>query len=206
MNEKINLNTASIEALQKLPGVGEGLANRIVSYRNTVGNFRTVAELSAISGISDRLAAQLRDRVILAEAHDDVAPSNPLVFKVQLVGSQGQYTGYRVLASYVHFLFVVGQEAMLDSPEQMSVAVDASGACIMTLPPRAELKNTVTFQVFAPDGERLLQEGMAVEKLVEGIELRVKAKEVVEIEHNNDPGFGRPARLKGRVIDRKSVV
>ena len=90
MNEKINLNTASIEALQKLPGVGEGLANRIVSYRNTVGNFRTVAELSAISGISDRLAAQLRDRVILAEAHDDVAPSNQLVFKVQLVGSQGQ--------------------------------------------------------------------------------------------------------------------
>ena len=134
MNEKINLNTASIEALQKLPGVGEGLANRIVSYRNTVGNFRTVAELSAISGISDRLAAQLRDRVILAEAHDDVAPSNQLVFKVQLVGSQGQYTGYRVLASYVHFLFVVGQEAMLDSPEQMSVAVDASGACTMTLP------------------------------------------------------------------------
>ncbi|AXF85322.1 hypothetical protein DTO96_101052 [Ephemeroptericola cinctiostellae] len=205
MNEKINLNTASIEALQKLPGVGEGLANRIVTYRNTVGGFRTVAELSAISGISDRLAAQLRDRLVLAEAHDDVAPSNQLIFKVQLVDSQGQYTGYRVLASYIHFLFVVGQEAMLDSPEQMSVVVDASGACTMTLPPRAELKDPVTFQVFSPDGERLLQEKIAAEKLVEGIELRVKAKEVVQIEHSNDPNFGRPARLKGRVIDEAGV-
>ena len=179
MNERINLNTANVEMLQKLPGVGEGLATRIVTYRNTVGVFRTVAELSAVAGVSDRLAAQLRDRVVLAESHDGAVPLSALTFKVQLVDSQGQYTGYRVLASYVHLLFVEGQDQVLDSPEQMSVMVDASGFCIMTLPPRAELKDPVTFQVFAPDGERLLQQKVIVEKLVEGIEFQVKAKEVV---------------------------
>ena len=50
----ININTASHADLVTLPGIGEVLAQRIIDYRNTYGPFRTVAELTNVSGIGTK--------------------------------------------------------------------------------------------------------------------------------------------------------
>jgi len=50
--EKININTATKEELDKLEGVGEGIANRIIEYRKT-NKFNTIEELKDVSGIGD---------------------------------------------------------------------------------------------------------------------------------------------------------
>jgi len=42
---KINLNSATVEQLTALPGVGEKLAGRIVEYRQKAGGFKSAAEL-----------------------------------------------------------------------------------------------------------------------------------------------------------------
>lgn len=59
----LDLNTADAAALDTLPGVGPVLAQRILDWRAEHGRFSSVDELGEVSGIGDKLLAQLRDRV-----------------------------------------------------------------------------------------------------------------------------------------------
>lgn len=55
----VDLNTAGVEELDTLPGVGPVLAQRIVDWRTDVGPFASVADLTAVSGIGEALVAGL---------------------------------------------------------------------------------------------------------------------------------------------------
>jgi len=60
---KMNLNTASLEELKTLPGIGPVRARAIVSYREEQGPFRSVEELLRVQGIGHAILAQFRDLV-----------------------------------------------------------------------------------------------------------------------------------------------
>jgi competence protein ComEA len=55
----INLNTATLEQLDTLDGVGPGLAQRILDYREQHGGFRRVEELAEVPGIGAKRLATL---------------------------------------------------------------------------------------------------------------------------------------------------
>lgn len=59
----VDLNSATIEQLDGLPGVGPVLAGRILQWRTTHGRFRSVDELGEVSGIGDAILGQLRPLV-----------------------------------------------------------------------------------------------------------------------------------------------
>ena len=61
--QRININTASEKELEKLPGIGKGLAARIVEHREKYGPFRRPEHLIIVRGISDRKFRALRDLV-----------------------------------------------------------------------------------------------------------------------------------------------
>ena len=59
----LDINSAPVEVLAELPGIGEVLAERIVEYRAEHGPFKTVEELTEVSGIGERKLAELEGRV-----------------------------------------------------------------------------------------------------------------------------------------------
>lgn len=59
----ININTATAEELEALPGIGEVLAKRIVADREAKGPFKTVDDLMRVPGIKEGVMSQLRDLV-----------------------------------------------------------------------------------------------------------------------------------------------
>lgn len=61
----INLNTATEEQLDELPGIGETMAKRILEYREEKGSFSSVDELKEIEGIGEKKFAKLKEKVTL---------------------------------------------------------------------------------------------------------------------------------------------
>ena len=57
----ININTASSELLQTLPGIGPARANAIISHRENHGNFSSIEGLLQVSGIGPAILSGIRD-------------------------------------------------------------------------------------------------------------------------------------------------
>src|SRR5260370_14424238 len=60
---RININTASAQELEKLPGIGRGFAQRIVEHREQYGPFRRPAHLIMVRGLSDKRFLALRELI-----------------------------------------------------------------------------------------------------------------------------------------------
>ncbi|CCH77269.1 Putative DNA-binding protein (modular protein) [Nostocoides japonicum T1-X7] len=60
---RVNLNTADLSTLDTLPGVGPVLAQRILDWRAEHGRFSSIDELGEVSGIGEKMLAQLTPKV-----------------------------------------------------------------------------------------------------------------------------------------------
>ena len=57
---KININTATIDQLTMLPGIGHAKAQSIINYREENGFFETIDDLSKVNGITEKMVEALR--------------------------------------------------------------------------------------------------------------------------------------------------
>lgn len=63
--EFISLNSATMEQLESLPGVGPAMAARIIEYRESIGSFSDLTQLKDVSGIGDKLYAKISQSLTL---------------------------------------------------------------------------------------------------------------------------------------------
>lgn len=64
-NGKINLNTATKEELQTLPGIGEAKALSILAYREANGRFKSPEEIMKIEGIKNGVFNKIKDKIVV---------------------------------------------------------------------------------------------------------------------------------------------
>lgn len=59
----VDINTAGVEELMKLEGIGEKRAADIISYRETMGGFNSIEELMNVSGIKEAVFNRIKDKI-----------------------------------------------------------------------------------------------------------------------------------------------
>jgi competence protein ComEA len=70
---KVNINTASVEQLTTLPGVGPKLAARIVEYRQKSGSFHAAQDLMNVKGIGEKNYAKIETWLSVGEGSKTAA-------------------------------------------------------------------------------------------------------------------------------------
>ena len=65
INGKININTATQQKLDELPGIGESTAKKILVYRKENGKFEKIEDIKNLSGIGDAKFEQIKDLIIV---------------------------------------------------------------------------------------------------------------------------------------------
>lgn len=59
----VNINTAGLEELSSLPGIGETLSGAIISYRDKNGPFKSIGEIMNVEGVGPGIYEQIRELI-----------------------------------------------------------------------------------------------------------------------------------------------
>ena len=62
-DELVNINTASLEMLMEIPGIGEAKAKEIITYREKNGLFKNISDIKNVEGIGEALFEKIKDYI-----------------------------------------------------------------------------------------------------------------------------------------------
>lgn len=65
IQQPVSINQASLEELEQVKGIGPALAERIVSYREANGKFKTVDQIKEVKGIGEAKFAKIKEQITL---------------------------------------------------------------------------------------------------------------------------------------------
>lgn len=118
--EKLNLNTANAEELDKLPMIGKVFSKRIVKYRNALGFFHSVEQLKEVYGLKTENYKAIKDLVFVSKSDFSAQKKlkiNSASFKQILHHPYINYEQTKILANYRDKNRVKSFEDLLKIPE-----------------------------------------------------------------------------------------
>ncbi len=62
---KININTATEDQIELLPGIGPKLATEVLNYRTNNGNFKTIDDIKKVSGVGDKKFEKIKNFIMI---------------------------------------------------------------------------------------------------------------------------------------------
>ena len=65
VGEMVNINTADVEGLKKLKGIGPAMAQRIIDYREANGSFQAPEDIMQVKGIGKAKYAKLKEQIAI---------------------------------------------------------------------------------------------------------------------------------------------
>ena len=65
-NGCVNINSATIDELMTLPGIGEAKAKSIVEYRESSGGYTAIEDIMQVSGIKEGMFNKIKDKICVA--------------------------------------------------------------------------------------------------------------------------------------------
>lgn len=86
----VDINSANVEELQQLKGIGPKKASDIVAYREVHGAYKSVDELLNVSGIGKATLEKLRDELVVSGNHEKVKDSKKGKEAEQVAKEQGK--------------------------------------------------------------------------------------------------------------------
>jgi competence protein ComEA len=66
----VNLNTATLDQLETLPGIGRKTAERIIEYRTKSGAFKKIEDLMNVKGIGEKSFLKLKPMIVVVQKSD----------------------------------------------------------------------------------------------------------------------------------------
>ncbi|MEW9701550.1 ComEA family DNA-binding protein [Paenibacillus sp. SI8] len=66
-DKRLNLNTATLEQLDRLPGIGASKAKAIIDFRSQKGRFERIEQLAEVKGIGEKMLEKLKPLVYIAQ-------------------------------------------------------------------------------------------------------------------------------------------
>jgi competence protein ComEA len=67
IDELININSATLEQLDTLPGIGPSKAKAIIDYRAKYGNFRSLEQLMEVKGVGPKIFAKMKVNITISD-------------------------------------------------------------------------------------------------------------------------------------------
>lgn len=62
-DDRININTATQEELENLPGIGETISTNIIEYRESNGGFKSIEEIKEVNRIGDKIFSDIKEKI-----------------------------------------------------------------------------------------------------------------------------------------------
>jgi len=195
--ERLNINAAGVRQFMTLSVVDEGLARRIVKYRDTNGPFRKLEDLLQVEGFTGDILELNRNQMVVGDPPSAPPESVAVLLKKKTATAVGDFSG--------HTVDLAGTRTAPDTgaavPFAAAGAAPANGELTLAVPPRQSLLDTVSFRVLAPDGTLLATRSEGGPTLPAKVTIEVDPKVFGTTQPNTDPAAGKPTRLRGQVID-----